>query len=174
MQSLRRRRRGTAGPKPTRWSPLPGWRSASSRPIARPVLLSDNAAGVVGAAHAGWRGASRAYSRTPWRQWCRLGAHPASIIAAAIGPTIAQASYEVDGNFRTRFAPEDDHRFASRPGVRGIGSSICPAMSPSACARPGRPDRRPCPDTFARKPTASIRSAERPILAPDTGGRQIA
>ena len=81
-----------------------------------PVLLSDNAAGVVAAAHAGWRGAVEGVLENTVDAMCKLVAHPASI-SAAIGPTIAQSSYEVDGNFRTRFA-EADHRFFA-PGRAG-------------------------------------------------------
>lgn len=67
-----------------------------------PVLLADRAAGVVGAAHAGWRGAIDGVTDRTIEAMIALGARAASIVAA-IGPCIAQASYEVDAGFRDRF-----------------------------------------------------------------------
>lgn len=67
-----------------------------------PVLLADREAGVVGAAHAGWKGALGGVTDNAVAAMERLGARR-SRIGAAIGPCIAQASYEVDENFRTRF-----------------------------------------------------------------------
>ena len=74
-----------------------------------PVLLADTQAGVVGAAHAGWKGALAGVTDTTLLAMEALGASR-DRIAAAIGPCIAQASYEVDATFRTRFA--DDRFFA--------------------------------------------------------------
>jgi polyphenol oxidase len=59
-----------------------------------PVLLADPAAGVIGAAHAGWRGALAGVIEATVQAMTRLGAEPERILAA-IGPCIAQASYEV-------------------------------------------------------------------------------
>lgn len=67
-----------------------------------PVLLADAEAGVVGAAHAGWRGAHGGVIEAVVAAMEQLGARRHTI-AAAIGPTIAQASYEVDAAFRDRF-----------------------------------------------------------------------
>ena len=67
-----------------------------------PVLLADESAGVIGAAHAGWRGAHFCVLENTIAAMEALGAHRANI-AAAIGPTIAQASYEVDKGFRAHF-----------------------------------------------------------------------
>lgn len=81
-----------------------------------PVLLADPAAGVIGAAHAGWRGALGAVLENTVAAMVSLGAEPANIVAA-IGPTIAQASYEVDEGFRNAFEDEDTRFFVSgRPG----------------------------------------------------------
>ncbi len=63
-----------------------------------PVLLHDPAANVIGAAHAGWRGALAGILEATIEAMLRLGASRAGI-AAAIGPTIAQASYEVGPEF---------------------------------------------------------------------------
>jgi YfiH family protein len=59
-----------------------------------PVLLVDPVARVVGAAHAGWRGAVAGVLEATVDAMAALGADPARI-AAAVGPCIAQASYEV-------------------------------------------------------------------------------
>ncbi|WP_167954412.1 peptidoglycan editing factor PgeF [Sphingomonas jejuensis] len=64
-----------------------------------PVLLADVEAGVVGAAHAGWRGAAGGVVEATVARMVSLGARP-DRIAAAIGPAIAQPSYEVDDAFR--------------------------------------------------------------------------
>lgn len=71
-----------------------------------PVLLADREAGVVGAAHAGWKGAIGGVCEATVAAMEALGARRARI-AAAIGPCIAQASYEVDDGFRARFLAED-------------------------------------------------------------------
>jgi YfiH family protein len=67
-----------------------------------PVLFSDDEAGVVGAAHAGWRGALAGVTDSTIAAMERLGARRHRI-AAAVGPCIAQPSYEVDEDFRWRF-----------------------------------------------------------------------
>ena len=71
-----------------------------------PVLLADREAGVVGAAHAGWKGALAGITDATIAQMEKLGAR-ADRIAAAIGPCIARPSYEVDEDFRRRFEGED-------------------------------------------------------------------
>lgn len=81
-----------------------------------PVLLADRIAGVVGAAHAGWRGAHGGVLENTVAAMERLGAC-ADRIVAAIGPAIAQASYEVDDRFRALFAEADERFFA--PGRTG-------------------------------------------------------
>lgn len=70
-----------------------------------PVLLADRAAGVVGAAHAGWKGAIGGVTDATIAAMEALGARRASIVAA-VGPCIAQASYEVDTAFRDRFCAQ--------------------------------------------------------------------
>jgi len=67
-----------------------------------PVLLTDREAGVVGAAHAGWKGAIAGVTDNTIAAMEALGARRERI-AAAVGPCIAQASYEVDEAFRDRF-----------------------------------------------------------------------
>ena len=64
-----------------------------------PVLFADAEAGVVGAAHAGWRGAAAGVLEETVAAMERLGASRARIVAA-VGPCIAQASYEVGPDLR--------------------------------------------------------------------------
>lgn len=84
-----------------------------------PVLFADREAGVVGAAHAGWKGAIAGITDSTIDAMESLGARRASI-AAAIGPCIGRASYEVDEGFVARFVADDpaNERFfaAGRPG----------------------------------------------------------
>ncbi|MFL6759018.1 peptidoglycan editing factor PgeF [Sphingomonas sp.] len=77
-----------------------------------PVLFADHHAVVVGAAHAGWRGALAGVTDATIEAMERLGARRENI-HAAIGPCIAQPSYEVDEAFRARFltANPDNARF---------------------------------------------------------------
>lgn len=70
-----------------------------------PVLLADVEAGVVGAAHAGWKGAVGGVTDAAIAAMEGLGAQR-SRISAAVGPCIAQPSYEVDAGFRDRFLAE--------------------------------------------------------------------
>lgn len=81
-----------------------------------PVLLVDKEAGVIGAAHAGWRGAHGGVLEAAVSMMERCGAS-AGRIAAAIGPCIAQRSYEVDEAFRANFSESDAAFFmAGRAG----------------------------------------------------------
>jgi len=81
-----------------------------------PVLLADAEAGVVGAAHAGWRGAHGGVIENTVAAMVALGAKRGRI-AAAVGPCIAQASYEVGQDFRGQFGESDARFFVpSAPG----------------------------------------------------------
>lgn len=71
-----------------------------------PVLFADREAAVVGAAHAGWRGAVAGVTDATIEAMEKLGAKRERI-AAAVGPCIAQDSYEVDDVFRQRFLEQD-------------------------------------------------------------------
>ncbi len=78
-----------------------------------PVLLADREAGVVGAAHAGWKGAIGGVTDSTIAAMETLGARR-DRIAAAVGPCIARASYEVDAGFLGRFVevdPENERFF---------------------------------------------------------------
>lgn len=85
-----------------------------------PVLFADGEAGVIGAAHAGWGGAIGGIVASTVAAMESLGARRGNI-HAAIGPTIAQPSYEVGTEFRDRFmaaAPTFEGFFA--PGKDGL------------------------------------------------------
>jgi polyphenol oxidase len=71
-----------------------------------PVLFADPHAGVIGAAHAGWRGALTGVIEATVAAMERLGAAPGQI-RAAIGPMIRQSNYEVGPDLVARFRAED-------------------------------------------------------------------
>lgn len=71
-----------------------------------PLLFADAEAGVIGAAHAGWRGALTGVIEATAAAMETLGAKR-SRIAAALGPTIRQPNYEVGPEFVARFIAAD-------------------------------------------------------------------
>lgn len=71
-----------------------------------PVLFADAQAGVIGACHAGWRGALAGVSDATIEAMEQLGAQRTRI-QAAIGPCIGQVSYEVSAPFRDEFLTAD-------------------------------------------------------------------
>lgn len=86
----------------------------------QPVLLADPAAGVVGAVHAGWRGALAGVLEATVAAMVDLGADPARTVAV-IGPTISQRAYEVGPEMLEAFMDADpDHArfFAQGRGDR--------------------------------------------------------
>ena len=85
-----------------------------------PVLFADAEARVIGAAHAGWKGALGGVLESTIASMTELGAEPGRI-RAAIGPTIGQASYEVGPEFRDTFlevSPASEHLFIKGKGDR--------------------------------------------------------
>lgn len=70
----------------------------------QPILLADADAGVIGACHAGWRGALDGIIEATVEAMRALGA---TRIRAVIGPTISQRAYEVGPDFMDRFLVED-------------------------------------------------------------------
>lgn len=73
-----------------------------------PVLFWDRQAGVIAAAHAGWKGAISGVTDSSIEAMEKLGAGRENI-AAAIGPCIGRRSYEVDDGFMERFITDDPH-----------------------------------------------------------------
>ncbi len=83
-----------------------------------PVLFADSEAGVVGAAHAGWKGALSGVLEATVAAMETLGARRETI-AAVVGPCIAQASYEVGPEFKASFLEQDTgHEQFFEPGER--------------------------------------------------------
>jgi YfiH family protein len=71
-----------------------------------PILFADANAGVVAAAHAGWKGALTGIVAATVEAMVRQGATPAGIVAV-VGPCIGPASYEVGEEFEARFLEDD-------------------------------------------------------------------
>ena len=120
-----------------------------------PVLFADPQAGVIGAAHAGWKGAIGGVLAATVDAMEQLGADR-SRIAAAIGPCIAKSSYEVDKAFRQRFLdanPENERFFADgRAGhawfdLEGFNAAALAAAGVSRIAALGL-DTYGAPDRF--------------------------
>jgi polyphenol oxidase len=84
-----------------------------------PILMIDRAAGVIGALHAGWRGALGNIAKQGIIRMAGLGAEP-DRIQAALGPAIGRCCFEVGADLAARFAAEDDdarrHILAGAPG----------------------------------------------------------
>jgi YfiH family protein len=99
---------------------VPGLAIGISTADCGPVLFADAGARVIGAAHAGWRGALAGVTDAAIAAMERLGARRARIVAA-LGPMISQPNYEVGAELVERFRAADagNERFfrpAARPG----------------------------------------------------------
>src|SRR3546814_8829334 len=79
-----------------------------------PVLFADAEAKVIGAAHAGWRGALTGVLEATVEAMETLGARRGRIVAA-LGPCIAQRSYEVGPEFPAPFLDRKSTRLNSSP-----------------------------------------------------------
>jgi len=84
----------------------PGLALAVLTADCQPVLFADAEAGVIGAAHAGWRGALDGVLEATVEAMEALGARRRAI-SAVIGPCISQAAYEVGPEFLDAFRDED-------------------------------------------------------------------
>lgn len=83
-----------------------------------PILLVDPTARVIGAAHAGWKGALTGILESTIEAMEKLGAERGGMVAA-IGPMIRQQSYEVGSEFVERFIDaEADHAVFFLPSTR--------------------------------------------------------
>ena len=98
---------------------MPGLACGALSADCAPILLADAEAGVVGAAHAGWKGALGGVILSAVNAMTRLGADTSRIVAA-IGPCIGPDSYEVGPEFHARFEAE----------VPGAGRFFRPAHAP--------------------------------------------
>lgn len=84
---------------------VPGLAIAVLTADCQPILFSDAQAGVIAAAHAGWRGALDGILQATVGAMRETGARD---IRAVIGPCISQRAYEVSEDFMDRFLIEDD------------------------------------------------------------------
>jgi YfiH family protein len=83
-----------------------------------PILLADPKAGIIGAAHAGWKGALKGIAESVVLAMEELGADRAQI-RAVIGPAISQANYEVGPDLHDAFLTQDNrHTRYFAPGIR--------------------------------------------------------
>ena len=101
-----------------------------------PVLLADSEAGVIGAAHAGWKGAHGGVIENTLCAMEKLGADRENI-AAVIGPCIAQASYEVGPEFIARFSQADQAQFFIPSSREGHHRFDLPAYVAQSARRAG-------------------------------------
>jgi YfiH family protein len=119
-----------------------------------PVLFCDPVAGVVGAAHAGWKGAVEGIVGNTIAAMQKLGARPERIMAA-IGPAISGTNYEVGPDFAATitarnpataafiFAPEGKREHFDLPGfvlseLNGLGLASIESVGSCTYADPGR------------------------------------
>lgn len=119
-----------------------------------PILFADAAHGIVGAAHAGWKGALGGVAEATLDAMTARGAQH-DTIACAIGPCIGRASYEVSEGFEQPFLvrDEEDARFfsAGRPGhlqfdiagyvaarLAAAGVSRIAVLDEDTCSQPAR------------------------------------
>ena len=120
-----------------------------------PVLFADAGAGIVGAAHAGWKGALAGVVQATVGAMLALGARREGI-AAALGPAIAQSSYEVGPGFSTPFLAQNPGNAdffvgSARPGhfmfdlpgyitgvLEGLGLGAVSVLAEDTCSDPAR------------------------------------
>jgi YfiH family protein len=103
---------------------VPGIAVAAASADCAPVLFADARAGVVGAAHAGWKGAFVGVLEATVERMEALGAARGRIVAA-IGPTIGRDAYEVGPEFVARFLEADpDNRRFFAGSARGEGHAM--------------------------------------------------
>ena len=133
----------------------------------QPVLFADPAAGVVGAAHAGWKGALGGVLEATIDAMEALGAERANM-SAVIGPCISQRAMRSDRNFSTCSWPTipANNRFLPRALATDC-SSTCPAsVSAPTCVRAGVGEAEwtgHC--TYSRCRTVFQLSPQRPMRA---------
>jgi polyphenol oxidase len=100
---------------------LPGLALSILTADCQPVLFADPVAGVIGAAHAGWKGALSGVLEATVKAMLALGANAADI-RAVIGPAISQRAYEVGPEFYETVMAGDDG--AGRFFAAGTGDRL--------------------------------------------------
>ena len=103
-----------------------------------PVLFADADAGVIGAAHAGWKGAFDGVLENTIAEMEKLGARRENIVAS-LGPSIAQRNYEVGPEFYERFLDRspDWARFFAPSHKEGHHLFDLPSLTVSRLAAAG-------------------------------------
>lgn len=103
-----------------------------------PILFADPDNRVIGAAHAGWKGALTGVLENTIAAMEALGADRARIVAC-LGPSISQASYEVGPEFVERFVAEnpDDERFFVPSATPGHAMFDLPALTVDRLTKAG-------------------------------------
>ena len=101
---------------------VPGLALSALSADCGPVLLADAKAGVIGACHAGWRGALSGIVESTVATMCEMGAQPDNM-TAVLGPCIGPKNYEVGEDFQTEFCEidEDYARFFHVPESKNGG-----------------------------------------------------
>lgn len=139
-----------------------------------PVLFADPAAGVIAAAHAGWRGALYGVLENTVEAMTRLGAKQANILAA-LGPCIHQDSYQVGAEMRDEFMSTDQHAnpyFISDPSATGKFLFDLPGYILNRLSRDGiEATGWVAHDTYTHLAYNSYRRATHQGLS--SGGRQL-
>ncbi|HTS42243.1 MAG TPA: peptidoglycan editing factor PgeF [Xanthobacteraceae bacterium] len=117
---------------------VPGLAIGISTADCGPVLLADSEARIIGAAHAGWRGALTGVLETAVAAMEKLGARRARIVTA-LGPTIRQANYEVGQDLVDRFlaADKSNERFFLPAARAGHAQFDLPGYIAARLARAG-------------------------------------
>ena len=150
----------------------PGLAIGVSTADCGPVLFADAEARVIGAAHAGWRGALTGVIEATVAAMEKLGATRERIVAAA-GPMIRQPSYEVGQDLMDRFValePNTVRFFKPAERARPFHVRSRRLSSPRGCGAPGSSRSRtsasaPMPTRRSSIPTAAPPIAPRPITA---------
>ena len=104
-----------------------------------PLIMADEQAGVIGACHAGWRGAATGIIENTISAMCNLGASRQDI-TIVIGPTIAKASYQVADDMRQNVINSNADSapfFSDDPSEAGKFLFDLPGFAASCAARAG-------------------------------------
>ncbi len=110
-----------------------------------PLLFADPEAGVIGAAHAGWKGAAHGIALNTIKAMTELGADPGRILVT-VGPTISGPNYEVGPQFMADFLalqPAAGDSFAAPEGGRehfDLGGFLLGQLAPLGLAAQDRLD----------------------------------
>lgn len=117
---------------------VPGIALAITTADCGPVLFADPHAGVIGAAHAGWRGALTGVMEATIARMEELGARRHKIVAV-LGPMISAAAYEVGAELIARFTEADaaNARFFAENGRPGHAQFDLPAYIGARLERAG-------------------------------------